>query len=31
MSQTIISSLKKRENLIIITQNKIEVIFETHF
>ena len=31
ISQTIISSLKKREKLIIITQNKIEIMFETHF
>ena len=31
MSQTIISSLKKREKLIIITQNKIEIMFEAHF
>ena len=31
MSQTIILSLKKRKKLIIITQNKIEIIFETHF
>ena len=31
MSQTIISSLKKREKLIIITQNKIEIMFEVHF
>ena len=31
MSQTIISLLKKRENLIITAQNKIEIIFETHF
>ena len=31
MSQTIISLLKKREKLIIITQNKIEIMFETHF
>ena len=31
MSQTFISSLKKREKLIIITQNKIEIIFEIHF
>ena len=27
----IILSLKKREKLIIITQNKIEIMFETHF
>ena len=31
MSQTIISSLKKREKLIIITQNKIEIMFKAHF
>ena len=31
MSQTIISSLKKREKLIIITQNKIEIMFKVHF
>ena len=31
MLQTIILSLKKREKLIIITQNKIEIIFKTHF
>ena len=31
MSQTIISSLKRREKLIITTQNKIEIMFETHF
>ena len=31
MSQTLISSLKKRENLIITAQNKIEIMFETHF
>ena len=31
MSQTIISSLKKHEKLIIIAQNKIEIMFETHF
>ena len=31
MSQTIISLLKKCENLIITAQNKIEIIFETHF
>ena len=31
MSQTIISSLKKCEKLIIITQNKIEIMFEAHF
>ena len=31
MSQTIISSLKKRENLIITAQNKIEIMFKTHF
>ena len=31
MSQTIISLLKKREKLIIITQNKIEIMFEIHF
>ena len=31
MSQTIISSLKKHEKLIIITQNKIEIMFEVHF
>ena len=31
MSQTIISLLKKRENLIITAQNKIEIMFETHF
>ena len=27
----IILSLKKREKLIITTQNKIEIMFETHF
>ena len=27
----IISSLKKRERLIIITQNKIKIMFETYF
>ena len=31
MSQTIISLLKKREKLIITTQNKIEIMFEIHF
>ena len=31
MSQTIISSLKKHEELIITAQNKIEIMFETHF
>ena len=31
MSQTIISSLKEREKLIITTQNKIEIMFEAHF
>ena len=31
MSQTFISSLKKRERLIITTQNKIEIMFKTHF
>ena len=31
MSQTIISSLKKRERLIITTQNKIKIMFEIHF
>ena len=31
MSQTIISSLKKREKLIITAQNKIEIMFEIHF
>ena len=31
MSQTIISLLKKRENLIIIAQNKIEIMFKIHF
>ena len=31
MSQTIISSLKKREKLIITTQNKIEIMFEIYF
>ena len=31
MSQTIISSLKKRRRLIIKTQNKIEIIFKIHF
>ena len=31
MSQTIISLLKKYEKLIITTQNKIEIIFETYF
>ena len=31
MLQTIISSLKKYEKLIITTQNKIEIMFETHF
>ena len=29
--QTIISSLKKYEKLIITTQNKIEIMFEVHF
>ena len=31
MLQTIISSLKKREKLIITTQNKIEIMFEVYF
>ena len=31
MSQIIILSLKKREELIITTQNKIEIMFEIHF
>ena len=31
MSQTIISSLKKHKNLIITTQNKIEIIFKIYF
>ena len=31
MSQTIILLLKKYEKLIIATQNKIEIIFKTHF
>ena len=31
MSQTIISSLKKREKLIITTQNKIKIMFGMHF
>ena len=31
MLQTIILSLKKREKLIIITQNKIKIMFEVHF
>ena len=31
MSQTIISSFKKREKLIITAQNKIEIMFEAHF
>ena len=31
MSQTIILSLKKREKLIITTQNKIKIMFKTHF
>ena len=31
MSQTFILSLKKREKLIIITQNKIEIMFKVHF
>ena len=31
MSQTIISSLKKHEKLITITQNKIKIMFEIHF
>ena len=31
MLQTIISSLKKREELIITTQNKIKIMFKTHF
>ena len=31
MSQTIISLLKKHENLIITTQNKIEIMFKIHF
>ena len=31
MSQTFISLLKKRKKLIITTQNKIKIMFETHF
>ena len=31
LSQMIISSLKTRENVIIITQNKVEIMFKTHF
>ena len=31
MLQTIILLLKKREKLIIITQNKVEIMFEIHF
>ena len=31
MSQTIISSLKKREKLIITAQNKVEIMFEVYF
>ena len=31
MSQTIISLLKKHEKLITTTQNKIEIMFKTHF
>ena len=31
MLQTIILLLKKREKLIITTQNKIEIMFEIHF
>ena len=31
MLQTIISSLKKRENLIITTQNKIKIMFKAYF
>ena len=31
ISQTIISSLKRREKLIITTQNKIEIMFKIHF
>ena len=31
MLQTIVSSLKKRKNLITTAQNKIEIIFEIHF
>ena len=31
MLQTIILSLKKHENLITTTQNKIEIMFEIHF
>ena len=31
MLQTIVSSLKNRENLIITAQNKIEIMFKTHF
>ena len=31
MSQTIILSSKKREKLIIIMQNKIEIMFKIHF
>ena len=31
MSQTIISLLKKCESLIITAQNKIKIMFETHF
>ena len=31
MSQTIISLLKKRERLIITTQNKVEIMFKTCF
>ena len=31
MLQTFISSLKKREKLIITAQNKVEIIFKIHF
>ena len=31
LSQTIISPLKTREDVTVTTQNKIEVMFETHF
>ena len=31
MSQTIILLLKKHEKLITITQNKIKIMFKTHF
>ena len=31
LSQTIISSLKTRKNVIIMTQNKVEIMFKAHF